>query len=74
MVNGKPLNARHPGYKKLRPKQRDVFDELADKHKKSDGRGLKPEDANKLEKLAGAIQLGSGPFDLDHEGVHNLVP
>ena len=35
---------------------------------------MQPEDANKLEKLAGAIQVGSGPLDLGHEGVHNLVP
>ena len=51
-----------------------MFDQLMDQHKKSGGRGLKPESADKLEKLAGAIQLGSGPFDLNHEGVHNLAP
>ena len=35
---------------------------------------MKPDDADKLEKLAGAIQMGSGPLDMSHEGVHNLVP
>ena len=51
-----------------------MYDKLADQHKKNDVRGMRPDDADKLEKLAGAIQLGSGPFDLNHEGVHNLVP
>ena len=55
MVNGKPLDPRHPGYKKLRPRQRELFDKLVDQHRKSGGRGLQPDNANKLEKLAGAI-------------------
>ena len=29
MLNGKPLDSKHPGYKKLKPKEQDAFDKLA---------------------------------------------
>ena len=65
MLNGAPLDEDHPGYKKLSPKDQHAFKELTRNHK--------IEDTEKLDRLLGAIQLGSGPYNMQHEGIHNLT-
>ena len=72
LLNGKPLDQHHMGYKKLRPKDQEVYSRLNACHQK--GKSLSPDEQEKLEKLAGAIQLNCGPYNQKHEGVNNLVP
>ena len=72
MQRGRPLDHDHPGFKKLKPKDQDQY--LLLKSLREGGRNLSPESSDKFEKLAGFIQLNSGPFDQGHEGLHNLVP
>lgn len=73
LQNGRPLNHRHPGYRKLPPQDREDYDNLI-KQKKQNGGTLLPSEKDKLEKLAAAIQLESGPADLNHRGVPSLQP
>ena len=54
MQNGRPLNNRHPGYKKLPPQEQEDFDKL-EQQKKQNGGTLPEKDAEDLEKLAGTI-------------------
>lgn len=72
LQNGKPLNEKHPGYKDLEPRQKLSLEQLVGQ-KKRNGGNLLPKDAQYLEKLLGAIQLKTGPADLLHRGVPNLV-
>ena len=35
---------------------------------------MAPDSLEQLEKLASTIQLNEGPLNLNHNGIHNLVP
>ena len=72
MVHAQPLDERHPGYDKLPQRSKDKFAELKNLRRHADNQ---PKDkVDQLEKVLGAMQLGSAPYDLTHEGYHNLVP
>ena len=73
MQNGRPLDNRHPGYKKLPSKAQDEFDQLNDQKKKNGGR-LPRQETEDFDKLAAAIQLDQGPPSMSHRGVPNLIP
>ena len=53
MVNGKPLDENHPGYKKLKPKEQANYDKLKAAHVNS--RNMSPDSVDKLEKMARSI-------------------
>jgi len=65
------MDERHPGFDHLKPDDKAKFREL--KQIRSTV-GATPNQIDSLEKLLGAMQLKSAPFDLSHEGVHNLLP
>ena len=72
LLNGNPLDKKHPGYRRLKPKDQETYSRL--NSSRLSGAQLQPEEAQKLEKLAGAIQLNCGPYNKKHEGVNNLAP
>ena len=69
MLNGQPLDVEHPGFKKLRLKDQDSFRRL-----KRGASMISSLDKDKLEKLARAIELKTGPYDARHVGFSNLIP